>query len=179
MAYSDKDWEEIRIMFEQGRSLGYIASNSRIKDKGTISRKAKKEGWEKGKTQPLIDKDVQARQALAEVEAEKSNLSATELRSHEQAVSERLKLETFFRNASVLVAKTVTSKLQKESADASFQDLNAASSALTKAQENVLGKQPETVINNANTMQTAIAIDRSPERVKEIREMLDAAIGRR
>lgn len=181
MAYSDKDWDAVKALYERGLSLSEIVDRDEvpIKSRGSISKRAKAEGWEHGKKKQDVSEEVQLKQRVEEIRKQKETLDPVERSIHDTLVSERLKLETFFRNASVLVAKTVTSKLQKESADASFQDLNAASSALTKAQENVLGKQPETVINNANTMQTAIAIDRSPERVKEIREMLDAAIGRR
>lgn len=181
VAYSDKDWDAVKALYERGLSLSEIVERDEvpIKSRGSISKRAKAEGWEHGKKKQAVSEEVELKQRVEEIRKQKETLGPVERTIHDTLVSERLKLEKFFRSASVLVAKTVTSKLQKEADSATFQDLNAASNALTKAQENVLGKQPDTVINNANTLQTAISIDRSPERVKEIREMLDAAIGRR
>ena len=173
MAYSPEQWDKARALFERGASLSEITKQSDIKDKGSISRKAKADGWVKGKMQPLVAKEVEARQTLIDVEAEKATLNATERGVHEQVVAEKLQLEKFFRNANVLAAKTVITKLQTDKTNASYAELDAASRVISRSQESALGKVPAMVINNNNDFQANVLVQQSPEDVRRWNEQLE------
>jgi len=172
MAYPDNQWAKVQAMFELGLPLNEIAKECGI-DKGSVSRKAKQAGWLKGKMQPTVAKEVQARQALKEVEAEKATLNATERVAIDVAVAKRLQHLQFFETANLLVAKTAANKLQRDGLNASYQDVNAAANAIAKAQDGVLGKNPDTVINNTNAVQTVI--QHTPEQLRKINQDLEDA----
>jgi hypothetical protein len=80
MARPREAWDEVRALFERGVPLSEIAEKTCIKDKGSISKKARVEGWEKGKRQPTVVKEVQAKQALMEVEEEKATFGRDDLK---------------------------------------------------------------------------------------------------
>lgn len=90
------------------------------------------------------------------------------------AIDEITRKLKFFQGASMLVAKTVVSKVQQDGMNASYQDLNSAAHALGRMQESVLGKSPETVIHNTNAVQTNVAVTQTPEQVRAIKEMLES-----
>ncbi len=52
MAIKQELWDKAKVLFELGKSLHYINEVTEI-NKGSISRKAKKEGWKKAELQPL------------------------------------------------------------------------------------------------------------------------------
>ena len=57
------DWAKAKIMFEMGKSLNQISNELGI-DKGNISKKAKKDNWQKGKLQPIIQDAVRVQEAF-------------------------------------------------------------------------------------------------------------------
>jgi hypothetical protein len=57
------NWGQAKIMFETGKSLNQISNELGI-DKGNISKKAKKDNWQKGKLQPLIQDAVRVEEAF-------------------------------------------------------------------------------------------------------------------
>ena len=57
------DWAKAKVMFEMGKSLNQISNELGI-DKGNISKKAKKDNWQKGKLQPLIQDAVRVQEAF-------------------------------------------------------------------------------------------------------------------
>jgi hypothetical protein len=146
-----------------------------IKDRSSISKKAKAEGWKKGgEIQQLVEKKVESVQRVEAIKAEIQQKDSTDQRVINTLADERTKLEAFFRNSNVLIAKTVSTKVQRDGVNAGYAELNAAATAIAKTQESVLGKSPDTIINN--TVQTSVQIDRSPERVRSMRDVLDAAL---
>lgn len=52
MAISKDLWDKAKVLFELGKSLNDIELETNI-PKGTISKKSKKDNWEKSKIQPL------------------------------------------------------------------------------------------------------------------------------
>ncbi len=176
MAYPIDQWERVKALFEIGLPLNEIARETEI-DKGSISRKAKQSGWEKGKRQPMVAKEIKARQSLKELEAEKATLNATQRVAHDVTVAKRMERLEFFDDAHVLVAQVTINKVKIEGESATFQDLSAAANTITKAREGVLGKSPEVAVQvNNNGQQTAEVIDRSPERVRAVRAFLDSVV---
>jgi hypothetical protein len=89
------------------------------------------------------------------------------------AVEEELRLRKFFRGANMLVANTVATKVREQGKSASFQDLNAAASALGRTQESVLGKAPEVVVNNTNSL--PLVMNLSPAELRRINQELEDA----
>jgi hypothetical protein len=91
------------------------------------------------------------------------------------AVDEITRKLKFFHGASMLVAKTVASKVQQDGMNASYQDLNAAAHALGRAQVSVLGKSPDTVIvNTTNAVQNTLPLVYTVEELRAINEMLES-----
>lgn len=110
----------------------------------------------------LASETVELKQRVADLnEREKSN--------YEQLVEEKLLAKKFFDGAHMLTAKIAVMKLNIDKTDISYQDLNSAANAITKAQDGVLGKQPDSVVNVGVTQQTVI---QSADRVREIRQRL-------
>lgn len=119
----------------------------------------------------LASESVQLKQRVADLnEREKSN--------YEQLVEEKLAATKFFSGAHMLTAKIAVMKLQADKTNASYQDLNAAANAITKAQDGVLGKTPDVAIqvNNNGQQVVAVEIDRSPASVRAAREFLDSVV---
>ncbi len=143
-----------------------------IKERASIYRKAKTEGWVKGRNATLVQKKVQAKQSLAQADAEIATKSDTERDVINEAVAESLQIQKFFRGAHMLVANTVAKKVSKDGQNATYQELASAAIALGRTQESVLGKAPETVINNQNVAQAGVVMP-SPAEVRRINQMLE------
>jgi len=173
MAYSDDQWTEVRILFESGVSLGKIIARDgiKIRSKGAISKRANAEGWKVNDRKSFISQESLTRQALNDIVVQKQTLSPLERNVHDSLVSENLKLHTFFRGANVLVANTVAAKVREQGKNASFLELSQAAAALGRTQESVLGKGPDTVINNSNAVQTVVSL--SPEVLRRINQELE------
>lgn len=184
MAFSPKDWAVVRAFFEQGLSLADIVARPEvkatgIKDRGSISRKATKDGWIKGKNATLQEKEVELKQSVADVETQKATLNATEREIHNTLVAERLAAEKFFKSAHMLTAKTAIMKLQRDGVQASYQDVKAAANTITAAQDGVLGKQPAVAVqvNNGPQAESTVSAPQSrAERMKAVRVLLDSKI---
>lgn len=135
MAKSPEQWEKAKVMFEAGKPLTDIEADTGI-NKGSISRKAKADGWEKGKTQQLI---IDA----ARVEEEKATLTQPELHFHNQEV-ERLSRDTkivhsLVRNNMVGVAAKL-----KDHKNMSMLQHKQASEAILKSAEALGVNKPQT-----------------------------------
>jgi len=115
----------------------------------------------------IVTAGVQYRQALSGHDDRMVTAMST-------AVDEITKRLQFFRGASMLVAKTVASKVQRDGMNASYQDLNAAAHALGRMQESVLGKSPDTLVLNTNVVPTTRPLVYTPEELRAINEMLEA-----
>ena len=90
-----------------------------------------------------------------------------------EAADEIIRAKKFFHGANMLVANTVAVKVKESGRNATFLELAQAATALTKTQEAVLGKAPETVINNTNAVQTVV--NPSPEELRRINQQLEDA----
>jgi transcriptional regulator with XRE-family HTH domain len=91
-----------------------------------------------------------------------------------KTVDEISKRLNFFRGANMLVARTVVSKVQTDGTNASYQDLNAAATALGRAQESVVGKlQKNFDTNTVQGEQRHLPVC-SPEQLRAINSMLES-----
>ena len=142
----------IRAYFERGLTLSEIVARDDVfvKSRGSISKRAKAEGWIAGIKKQSVSDEIKAKQFLSDILKQKETMPPLERNIHDSLVSERLKAVMYFKGLNTLVAEITERKLNSDGEAASYQDLNAAATAITKAQENILGKQPDTVINNSN-----------------------------
>ena len=168
MAYPDSSWEIVKAFFEQGLSLTEIIARPEVQktgicEKGSISRKAKQDGWIKGKNATLVAKEIELKQYAADVEAKKATFSATEREIHNTLLMERLKTEQFFRNATLTVAKTAVEKLVKERSSISFAEMDAASRVISRSQDSVLGKTPDTAVTVIGSANAQAAVLPAPD----------------
>jgi hypothetical protein len=175
MAYSYDQWLTIKAYFERGLTLAEIVRRDDVlvKSRGSISKRAKSEGWVAGKKKQLVTQEVQLKQQLSAVQAQKETLPAIERNIHDELVSEQLKFTVFFRGANMMLANTVASKVREQGNGATFQDLNSAASALGRAQESVLGKVPEMVVHSSNIVQ--LAVGHSPQELRRLNQELEDA----
>lgn len=88
-----EQWEQAKADCEvRGVGIKQIAALYGV-DKAAVSRRAKAEGWNKGKNQPLVEKKVNALKDLAKVEEESQPLTVVEKYTVERVVRERLQAE--------------------------------------------------------------------------------------
>ena len=162
MAYSDTEWEIVRAFYERGLSLAEIVARPEvnIKDRSSISKRAKQAGWIKGEKSTLVQAEVESKQKLAEIVEKKSTLNSTELEIHNIIVSEMAHDNAFFRKASLIIAQKAVKKVQSE--DCSMMELKAAQELVGKGKENIYGKSPD----------TAIQINNGKEPITEIRRTI-------
>lgn len=135
-----EDWAIAKALFEAGKSLSEINVDTGI-DRSTVSKRAKKDGWEKGVYQQLIVDG-------ARVKAEISTLSSTVLSVVEKEIDERTKHIKFFANAAI---KNVDEAMDNKCHDQA--DFKARADTILKGKETVLGKDAQMVINNTNAQQ--------------------------
>ena len=175
MAYSDDQWAKVRAYFERGLTLSEIVERDdiQIKSRGSISKRANADGWIAGEKKQAVSKEVYVKQELSAILERKETMPPVERNIHDALVSEQLQLTKFFRGANMLVANTVAAKVKREGQNASFKELASAAQALGRTQESVLGKSPETVINNTNAVQTVVQY--TPEQLRKINQDLEDA----
>lgn len=162
MAYSVKEWDIVRAFFESGLSLSEIVARKEvaIKDRGGISRRARAEGWIKGKNQHLIDVEVEVKQKVANLEQEKSTKNPTELKVFNTLVDERTKHIQFYADAGVKIAMSALKALDDDERPNVFEHKALAETVL-RSKEITLGKEVAPAaaiqINNHGETQQAIA----------------------
>ena len=150
----------------RGLSLSEIVARPEVEltgitDRVTISRKAQRDGWIKGKNAVLLRNEAEARRALDEARHEKEAMNATEKEVHNTLLIERLKTEQFFHNANLTVAKTAVEKLIKERSSISFAEMDAASRVISRSQDSALGKKPDTAVQtNVNVTAPSVGAAR-------------------
>jgi predicted transcriptional regulator len=135
-----------KALFEAGKSLSDINKDTGI-DRASVSKRAKKDGWEKGIYQQLIADG-------SRVKAEISTLSSTVLNVVEKEIEERTKHITFLNN---LTLKNLSVMSKKVNADFEMVEHKIFQETVNKASELLLGKEPATVINNTNAQQNIIS----------------------
>lgn len=157
MAYSEKQWDIVRAFYERGLSLAEIAARHEveIKDRSSISKKAKSDGWVKGKNSTLVQDEALAKQKAVEIAGKKSTLNSTELEVHNTLVAEKIQDDIFFRKASHIISRQIIQKVQTEKL--SMMELKVAQDGIGKGKENIYGRSPEVTINNTNAQQNNVA----------------------
>lgn len=140
-------WAKAKALFEIGKSLSEIYLQTEI-DRSAISRKAKKEGWIKGEMQQLI---IDA----ASVKAKLSTLDPLLLSTVVKEIGERTKHIQILNN---MTLKNLAVMNKKVNDDFEMNEHKLFQETINKASEQLLGKDPHTVINNTNAQQTITPI---------------------
>lgn len=141
MAYNDSQWEKAKAYYEAGMSLSQIKDKTNIA-RNTISQRAKKEQWEHSKNVEYIE-------AKVKVETKKGTIleqsGAVALNIADDIALDRAKAITFFQNSAIKGQQKANELLDEVS---EMKDLLAYAN-LTKAnKDTVLGKDPETLVQN-------------------------------
>ena len=135
-------WAKAKALFEIGQSLSKIFLATGI-DRAAISRRAKKDGWIKGEMQQLI---VDA----ARVKVELSTLEPLLLSAVVKEIDERTKHIQILNN---MTLKNLAIMNKKVNEDFEMNEHKLFQETVNKASEQLLGKDPQTVINNTNAQQ--------------------------
>lgn len=136
---TDAEWAKCREYFEAGLSLSKIVAKTGI-SKTQISKRSNSEGWAKGTEKEHLIKDA------VRIETAKGTLTEQALAVHKELVTEQTKYITFFNNAAL---KNTQQAMQMQCESQADHKLRAET--IIKGREVVLGKMPDTMINNTNT----------------------------
>lgn len=140
MAYSVEKWERTRAYFESGQyTLSQISEKVGI-SKSKISERAKKEQWERGKNADYIE----AKKTIAATKGNEKGMTVAIL---DEIADEKTKHLIYFQNAALRNQKKADEMLEMSDRIA---DVEAHSRITARNKETVLGREAETVINNAN-----------------------------
>lgn len=137
-----EEWKRAREYFEAGLSLAKIVAKTGI-SKTQISKRSNQEEWAKGTEKAALVADA------VRVEVAKGTLTEQARSVHDELVDEQTKYIRFFNQAAI---KNVQSAMN--SSCESQNDYRARADTIAKGREVVLGKTPDTVINNTNAQQT-------------------------
>lgn len=143
MAYSDSQWEKAKAYYEAGMSLSQIKDKTNIA-RNTISQRAKKEQWEHAKNSEYIE-------AKIKVETKKGTIleqsGTVALNIADDIAIDKAKTILFFQDTALRNQRKANDLL--ESTD-KMNEIESHARITKINKETVLGKDPETIINNAN-----------------------------
>lgn len=146
MAYTESQWEKAKAYYEAGMTLSQIKEKTNIA-RNTISQRAKREQWEHSKNSEYIE-------AKIKVECQKGTIleqsGAVALNIADEIAFNKAKALTLFQN-SALKNQAKANELLELTED--MKDIESHSRLTKTNKETVLGKDPETVINNANVQE--------------------------
>ncbi len=158
---TQEQWELVRADFETSKlSLSQLSDKYGV-HKSNISKRAKTESWEKGKTQHLVEKKVNAIKELHETQQQTQHLNATTQQAINSEVQKRLEAEKIFIDAAKynqLLANEVLGKIDTE--ELKLTDLDTHARLTARNKETVLGKQPDTQVNIQNNNEVPTQITR-------------------
>lgn len=101
--YDAETWKKVQAVYETGEPLKSIEKKTGI-NRGSISRKATREGWEKTKLQPLVDRAIS-------VELEKDGLDATQREVVETTIDEKVRATRLVHQLTKLNLRDISGKL--------------------------------------------------------------------
>lgn len=152
MAYTESQWEKAKAYYEAGMTLSQIKDKTNIA-RNTISQRAKREQWEHSKNSEYIE-------AKIKVESQKGTIleqsGSVALNIADDIAFNKAKVLTLFQN-SALKNQAKANELLELTED--MKDIESHSRLTKTNKETVLGKDPETVINNANVQSNELIIE--------------------
>lgn len=149
MAYSEEEWMRVKAYYEAGFTVASIVERPDIKIKSPVSiyKRSKKDGWIKGSTKELIEKECYLKPELKKVQDLKYQKSRQEVEIINDLVAERLTAIQFLDNAALENTR------QAMTADCNSQfEFKARADTISKSKETIVGKSPDNLVqvnNNA------------------------------
>ncbi|MFA6213563.1 MAG: hypothetical protein WC714_29265 [Candidatus Obscuribacterales bacterium] len=153
---SEAKWAQAKALYEKGTSLRDIEAETEIPYK-TVDNRAKKQKWVKSSLAQLIDDTVRVKTEFGTLDLAQQAVVA-------QEVDQRTKHLTWLNNAAMKNA----SEAMKMGCNEQLDHVRRADTIL-KTKETIVGKTPDTVINN----QQAVILS-TPEFRMAAREVLDS-----
>ena len=112
MAHSEESWLTAKSMFEAGKSLTDIEKTTGI-SKGQISKKSKKEEWQKETLKDLAKREVHTTIVQKEIEKEKETLSATQMKHYNEVLLTEMQSGNLALNANHLLLQEIHKDLER------------------------------------------------------------------
>jgi len=123
--------------------------------KSSLSKRINKDGWVKAKSEPLIERQVNAVKELRETAQESEQLGKPLANAVRQEVDRRLRLEGIFMNAVEYNQVLANKILEQKGENAELHELNIHSQLTARNKESVVGRMPTTQVN----IQTNVSTD--------------------
>ena len=146
MAYTESQWEKAKAYYEAGMTLSQIKDKTSIA-RNTISQRAKREQWEHSKNSEYIE-------AKIKVESQKGTIleqsGSVALNIADDIAFNKAKALTLFQDSALRNQKKANDMLDLTD---DMKDIESHARITKTNKETVLGKDPETVINNANVQE--------------------------
>lgn len=111
MAHSPESWLEAKSMFETGKSLTVIEEATGI-SRGQISKKSKKEGWEKETLKDLAKREVHTIITQKEIEKEKETLNATQRKHYDKVLIAEVQSQNLALNTNNLLLEKIHNNIE-------------------------------------------------------------------
>lgn len=162
---SEDTWADARAYYEADKSLRDIEKLTGINN-SNLSKKAKAENWQRGILPQLITDTTRVKEEFTALLPHQQKIVTAE-------VTERLRDLIFYnktQNRFAQIAKEIIENKHAEK-ELSVMELAGASRVVKDSREGVIGKAPETVINNTNAQQTNIGVITQEERDKLYKAM--------
>ena len=146
MAYTESQWEKAKAYYEAGMTLSQIKDKTNIA-RNTISQRAKREQWEHSKNSEYIE-------AKIKVECKKGTIleqsGSVALNIADDIAFNKAKALSLFQDSALRNQKKANDMLDLTD---DMKDVESHARITKTNKETVLGKDPETVINNANVQE--------------------------
>ena len=146
MAYTESQWEKAKAYYEAGMTLSQIKDKTNIA-RNTISQRAKREQWEHSKNSEYIE-------AKIKVESQKGTIleqsGSVALNIADDIAFNKAKALSLFQDSALRNQKKANDMLDLTD---DMKDVESHARITKTNKETVLGKDPETVINNANVQE--------------------------
>ena len=161
MAKSKPDWIKAKAMYEAGKSLRQIEAETGI-DNSNISKRAKKEFWERTAEIPkLIADAVSVQERITALDLPQQAVVTADIKNAVEEMEKKRKYQEFLENATHknlthMMSKVIPHKDKNGiviDPEASVSEHVQAQNALNRGAELLIGKNPELVINNTNAQQ--------------------------
>lgn len=143
MAISQDKWDKARTLFETGKfSLSEISKQTGI-NKSSISKKAKIQQWSSVENSDYIEAKVL-------ISDKKSTLTVEKINTLDDVANEIIKHRHLFQTSALRNQQKANEILEMTE---DMKDIESHARITKTNKETVLGKDPETVINNANVQE--------------------------
>ena len=146
MAYTESQWEKAKAYYEAGMTLSQIKDKTNIA-RNTISQRAKREQWEHSKNSEYIE-------AKIKVESQKGTIleqsGSVALNIADDIAFNKAKALSLFQDSALRNQQKANEILEMTD---DMKDIESHARITKTNKETVLGKDPETIINNANVQE--------------------------